>query len=74
MLLPSTVGMQKAGWAATNDKYYMIDALKLCRIWFMMCWLCYQQPELPREEGPSHTVVLSCNNQQAGLSSTKGEL
>lgn len=38
----------------------------------MMSWLCYQQPELAREEGPSHAVVLSCNNQQAQLSSMKG--
>lgn len=36
MLLPSTVGMPRAGWALT-------DALKLCRIQVIMSWPCQQQ-------------------------------
>lgn len=65
MVLLSTVGMQQAGWAATNDSCEMINALKLCRIWFIT------QPELAWEGGPSPAVVLCFNNQQDQLNFMK---
>lgn len=43
----------------------MINALKLCRIWFIT------QPELAREGEPSPAVVLCCRNQQAQLNFIK---